>query len=542
MKANVITAVVTSQACLASAALYNQTIQTQYGTVQGIAAFESEPINNISNWKDVTVWKGIPFAADTSGQNRFRPPQKRAAWNSTLYANEFGDVCPSGSLNFGGGPTKRQATSGSDATTGEDCLNLNIWSAANSTDAKLPVMIWSYPAGGSAAQSLFDGGGMAAKGVVFVNYNYRGGALGWLAHAQLGSEMVDEVGKNVSGNWAMLDQFAVVKWVHENIAAFGGDPEQITVAGQSAGSAAAYHMVNSPLTKGLIKGAIVESGIRYPFDPLCSTLAENYRNMTTALATGASLMASLNVSTIDQLRQLPLDTLNSASGSFGAVLDYWAMPDTYYNTMVNGPANDVPLITGNTKDESGASLPINITVSAYIQDLQTQYGDAYAQRFLALYPAANGTQAGMSFNAHYRDTSRVSSWLYANGWDASAGTASPIYTYYWDHAPPGQDRGAYHESEICYALGNLYGTDYPWEERDFAIAETMSAYWANFAKTRDPNAGGSYAGTGALPRWRESSPERNVTMRLGDGWGDVPLASAEQIGLLAEFFATQPAF
>lgn len=540
MKGTFVTTISVGFAHGVQAALYDQVIETKYGPVQGIPAFSSEPITNISNWADITVWKGIPFAADTSGANRWRPPQKHAAWNTTLQASAFGDVCPQGA-SFGGGPTKRQTTSDTNTTTSEDCLNLNIWTSANSTDEKRPVLVWSYPAGGSAAQPLFDGGGMAAKGIVFVNYNRRDGPMGWLAHPQLNEEMSQEVGRNVSGNWGMLDEFAALQWVYDNIAAFGGDPERITVAGQSAGSAATYHMVNSPLTAGLIKGAIVESGIRYPRDPLCSSLAENYRNMSTALAAGASMMANLNATSIDQLRQLPLDTLNSASGSWGAVLDYWAVPDTYWNTMRDGPANDVPLITGNTKDESGAELPINITVAEYVADLQEQYGDdELAQRFLALYPAANASQAGMSFNAHYRDTSLVSSWLYANGWDASP-TKNPIYTYYWDHAPPGQDRGAYHMSEIAYALDNLYGTDLPWEDEDFEIARNISVYWANFVKTQDPNGDGD-AGEGELVRWEANSPSKNVTMRLGDGWGEWPLASPAQIELLEEFFATQHAY
>lgn len=537
MKA-VSTALTVGFAHAASAALYDEIIQTKYGPVQGIPAFDSEPINNISNWKDIAVWKGIPFAADTSGNNRWRPPQKRAVWNATLQANAFGDVCPQGSLGFGG-PAKRQASTSDNTTTSEDCLNLNIWTSANSTNTKLPVMLWSYPAGGSAAQPLFDGGGMAAQGIVFVNYNRRDGAIGWLAHPDLNAEMTQEVGHNASGNWGMLDEFAALEWVHENIDAFGGDPDQITVAGQSAGSAATYHMVNSPLTKGLIKGAIVESGIRYPRDPLCSSLAENYHNMSTALAAGTTLLSALNVTTIAEARQLPLDTINSATGSWGAVLDYYALPATYMHTLLHGPANDVPLITGNTKDESGAELPLSITVAEYVADLQAQYGNATAQRFLQLYPAANDTQAGMAFNAHYRDTSLVSSALYADAWDTSP-TTSPIYTYYWDHAPPGQDRGAYHESEICYALNNLYGTDLPWEDADFAIARTMSGYWANFVKTGDPNEGGSYAGE--LVQWRANDLAENATMRLGDGWGQWPLASEAQVELISGFFETQHAY
>ncbi|KAF9693563.1 hypothetical protein EKO04_008103 [Ascochyta lentis] len=546
-------------ASLVWAALYNQVIDTVYGPVQGIAAFDAQPNTNISNWRDVTVWKGIPFAANTAGQNRWKPLQKRQAWNTTLVASQFGDTCP-GKASFGnfakrqmsgsppngtsgmGGDNSTSGFSGDSVASSEDCLNLNIWTSANSTQEKCPVMIWSYPAGGSAAQPLFDGAGMAAKGIVFVNYNYRNAAFGWLAHPQLNAEMEQEVGHNVSGNWAMLDQFAVVKWVHENIGAFGGDPEQITVAGQSAGSAASYHMLNSPLTKGLIKGAIIESGIRYPRDPFCSSLAENYRNMSTALATGEALMGYYNATTIEELRELSMDKLNEYSSSgFGAVLDYYAMPNTYLEIMLNGPANDVPVLTGNTKDESGASLPINTTVAGYISSLQSYYGDEFAARFLELYPANNNSEADRSSNAHYSATLRVGTWLFANEWDVSP-VKSPIYTYFWDHAPPGQERGAYHESEINYVLNNLYGTDDPWEEVDFLIAQKMSGYWANFVKTHNLNTGGIYDGTGQLVQWNPSAPDKPVAMRMGDGWGDMDVASNAQIELIQDWFKSNKAY
>jgi carboxylesterase 2 len=172
----------------------------------------------------------------------------------------------------------------------------------------MPVIMWSYPAESTAAQPLFDGAGMASKGIVFVNYNYRTGSLGWLATPELSAEMAKSYGTNSSGNWGMLDQFAALKWVHANIAAFGGDPDHITVTGQSAGSAATYHIVNSPLTKGLIVGAIIESGVRDPHDPLAATLAEGYQNQSVIMATSESYMKSLNISTIAEMRVLDYRT------------------------------------------------------------------------------------------------------------------------------------------------------------------------------------------------------------------------------------------
>lgn len=512
-------------------ALYDSTIETQYGSLQGYPAFSSDPGNNISDWQSISVWKNIPFAASTGGANRWRPPQPAASWSDVRDAKEYGDVCPS---VLPVDPTAYNYT------VSEDCLNLNIWSPANATDAKLPVVLWSTPAYSTARMPLFDGGGMASQGIVFVNYNRRDGAFGYLAHPEMTAEMTNEIGVNASGNWAVLDQFAALQWVYDNIEAFGGDPEQITAAGQSAGSAATYHMVNSPIVKGLIKRAIVESGVRDPYDPLCSTLAENYITMDAAYSVSEAYLESVNVSSVDELRDVSMETLVNLGGSFHVVLDYYAVPHKYIESLSKPAPNDVPFITGNTKDESGAAADTNVTVAEYYASLVTQYGADFAERFFELYPANTTEQASQAYNAHYRDTSRVSSWLFAGKWNKVA--SAPFYTYLWDHAPPGQDQGAYHMSEINYVLNNLYLTDSPWEAEDYAIASKMNGYWANFVKTGDPNKGDSYRGSETLANWQVATADRNVTQNVGDSWGEVPIASAAQIQLIEDFFATQSPF
>lgn len=185
------TAILNLQAPGVMAQLYNTVIETAYGGVQGYPAFNSSPVGNISNWEDITVWKGIPFAASTAGENRFRAPQNRTAWNTTLDASSFGEVCPQ---DFG-------LESG--LVYGEDCLNLNIWTNANSTSAKLPVIIWSYPAESTAANALFNGAGIASQDVVFVNYNYRTGSLGWLATPELNAEMLETYGTNSKSTYIL---------------------------------------------------------------------------------------------------------------------------------------------------------------------------------------------------------------------------------------------------------------------------------------------------------------------------------------------------
>ncbi|KAJ5105728.1 carboxylesterase [Penicillium alfredii] len=508
----------------ASAALYNQVIHTSHGPVQGYPAFNSTPAGDLSHWKDITVWKGIPFAATTSGENRFRAPQPASPWTKTLNAKSFGHVCPS-------------ATSGNNAyTIDEDCLNLNIWSAANSTNAKLRVVMWSYPAGSTGADALFDGAGMADQGVVYVNYNYRTGSFGWLASPELSKEFAQESGSKASGNWGLLDQIAALKWIHTNIAAFGGDPDHITVMGQSAGSAASQHLLHSPLTKGLIKGAIIQSGVRYPQDPLCSSLAENYLTLDAAEKQGTKYMASLNVSTLAQMRKLPMKDLETSLATFGsnsawsftATLDHYAIPDTYYNTLVKGLAHDVPVLTGNTKDESGATYGLNISMATYLRNLNSTYSGHWVQKFLDLYPAHDSKTASGAYNSQFTDRSNVGTWLWARLW-ATART-SPVYNYFWDHAPPSQNQGAAHESEINYVLNNLYATDKAWTQKDYAIARKMNGYWVNFIKTGDPNGEG-------LVQWHPANATQSAH-HVGNGWGSIPVASEAKVSLFKSWFAT----
>jgi carboxylesterase 2 len=286
------------------------------------------------------------------------------------------------------------------------------------------------------------------------------------------------------------------------------------------------------LTKGLIKGAIIESGVRDPQDPLCSSLAENYLPLNESLQVGEEFMASLNVTTLAELRELPMEDLESTMGgvSFTATLDGYAMPATYYDTLVQGLAHNVPVITGNTKDESGATYGLNITVDTYLSDFSSTFSSEWLNKFLALYPADNDTAASGAVNSQWTDRSNVGTWLWAQMWLASNVTTAPVYNYYWDHAPPGQDQGAHHESEINYVLNNLYKTNLPWETEDYDIARQMNGYWANFIKTGDPN------GEGLTP-WDPVNSSQLV-QHVGDGWGAVQVAPAAKVELFDEWFAT----
>lgn len=446
-------------------------------------------------------------------------------WNKTLDAKDYGHACPSSGTTY--------------ATIGEDCLNVNVWSAANSTDDRLPVALWSYPAGGSNADPRFDGGGMADKGVVFVNYNYRTGPTGWLVTPELTEENLATIGVNSSGNYGMLDQFAAVQWVRDNIASFGGDPDRITVMGQSAGSAATYHILNSPLTKNKISGAIIQSGVRDPHDPSATSLAEGYQSYDVAEEYGVSFMKTVNCSTIACMRSLPTETLDtsampgSSTASFKGTLDYYCMPDTYLNTLKLGLSHDVPVMTGNTKDESGASYGLNVTLGQYLSDLKSTYAGDFADRFLAAYPANDSASASAAQNAQYTDRSTVGTQFWAEY--LMSNRSSPVWTYLWDHAPPGQDAGAAHMTEIQYTQNNLYNVYYgQWEEEDYQIATKMNNYWVNFIKYGNPNGEG-------LVQWDSARFNGTTTQELGDGWGPKIIARMGQPALFKSWFATLPA-
>ncbi|CCD45246.1 similar to prolyl oligopeptidase [Botrytis cinerea T4] len=511
-----------------NAQLYNKTIQTTLGPVQGYKYFTpniSEEYFGVSS-SNVAAFLGIPYAADTGYENRWKPAQPREPWNETLQATSFGPACP---------------TSSATGYVSEDCLSLNIWTNANSSSDKLPVLLWNQGSEEESDNSWWYGGGMAS----------------YLATPELNAEGLASTGYNTSGNYGILDQLEVLKWIQNNIANFGGDPDSVTIAGQSFGSSQVYHAINSPLFTGYFHRGISQSGIRYPYDTLLAGLATSYVTMERALSFGVNYTASQNVSTLAELRKLPLSDIIQGSTDrdssvwyitallcndpliFKPVLDGYVLPMKYLDQLIAGPANDVPLITGNTKDESGASTSLTLYNLTEYKEYNTLRWGNLSDTYFKLYPAdGNVTLANMAWNAAQRDVSLVSSWAYANKWIESA--TSPIYTYYWDHAPPGQDQGAFHQSEIMYALNALYAnTDkYPFTDEDYYIGELMTGYWVNFIRTGDPNTGGAYT-NGTLAHWYPNDGTSNYVMELGDGWGNHTVSPTANVDLIMSYFGQQ---
>ncbi|MFF4260209.1 carboxylesterase/lipase family protein [Streptomyces sp. NPDC001663] len=488
----------------------------------------------------VTVFRGVPYAATTAGEHRWRPPRPAPTWSGLRAADTFGDACPQGIPPWVTSPP----------TMSEDCLNLNVWTTTAEPRSRRPVFVWFYGGrfnGGFASDPAFDGAGLARRGLVVVTVNYRTGPLGFLTVPQLTAES----GNDSSGNYGLLDQIAALRWVQRNISAFGGDPDRVTIAGQSAGAASVLDLVYAPLARGLFHRAVAESGALGPHDPEIAALASSYRpSLIVAEAQGTAWAAQRGATTLAEMRALTVaqvltdDNQNDSSVSspvngspplFRPVLDGYVLARSYGDSLESGLHNDVPVLTGNNKDESGASSTPATTLAAF-RDLAARKYGSMAEEFLSLYPAADDTEAGEQANASIRDGFRVSTSLWATAWARRA--KSPVFTYFWTHAPPGAAQipgmtGAYHGSEMNYVFDNLYATDRPWTAEDRRIAETMSSYIVSFATHGDPNRAG-------LPHWAPARPDQFSTMELGDHWRRIPDAGAGKTDFFRRYYPTQP--
>ncbi|GLI73951.1 hypothetical protein PoHVEF18_002183 [Penicillium ochrochloron] len=272
------------------------------------------------------------------------------------------------------------------------------------------------------------------------------------------------------------------------------------------------HILYSNLTEGLIVGAIIESGVRDPHDPLCTSLAEAYATLDNALEDGVTYLSNLNVSSIAEDRQLTVEELiNGATGStqattimFEAVLDHYAMPDTYLNILKKGIAHDVPVITGNNKDENGATFGLDISLEEYYEEVNETYSGVWVKRFLDLYAANDSTTASGTYNSMFTDRSKVGTWFWTQLWYSTK--SAKVWNYFWDHAPPGQTSGAYHGSEINHVLNNF------------------------------PN------GADTIVYWPAVSTTKKLVQHVGDGWGQIPIAWSKKLTLFKEWFATLVAY
>jgi para-nitrobenzyl esterase len=507
--------------------------------ITGPVRIESGLVSGVPVGDAVVVFEGMPYAAPPVGALRWRPPEPPRRWQGVRKAEQFGAVCPQ--------PPVPGSVSG--RTIDEDCLNLDVWTAAASSAERRPVMVWLHGAGWAGSDPLFDGAALARKGVVVVTINYRVGALGFLATPELEKES----SHGSAGNYGLLDDIAALQWVKKNIAAFGGDPSRVTLFGESFGAGSTGFIALSPLAKGLFQRAIMESHVRHPYDPELFRVATNYQTKADAHAAGEKFVAALGVRSLQQARALPWQKVAETAGGNGLAktIDGWVIPFNYSDTYARGVQSDVFVIAGSNRDESGAQPatafdlltagrdptiggpgPI-LRLADYIRMAQQKFGPM-ADEFLKLYPASNDREAFLANGDAIRDNHRMSTWSWAAAWRQKA--THPVYLYFFAHAPPGKDHdlmGAYHGSEINYVFGHLHPVADPWTVDDRRIADTMSSYWVNFAKTGNPNGPG-------LPQWPAFDPKVDQVMETGDRFQPIALADPVKVDFWRRFYATQP--
>jgi len=511
--------------CLPLAAALKVPVKTQSGQVQGAPGTDPS----------VTAFKGIPFAAPPVGELRWRAPQPPASWQRVRAATGFGASCIQSIVPERKPWTHEFMTHGE---ISEDCLTLNVWTGAKSSSERRPVFFYIYGGGfseGSGAVPVYDGEGLAKKGLVVVTANYRIGVLGFLAHPELSKES----GSNASGNYGLLDQLAVLQWVQKNITAFGGDPKRVTIAGQSAGGMSVHNLIASPLAKGLFHRAIVQSGGSSVGG---GGITLGARKLAEAEADGLKFAESKGARSIAELRAMSWQKLtetapNAAPGPmmrFSPIVDGHFLPASAREIVAQGKQNDVPVLTGaNAGELGGLMMPQTPpTAESFAQRARQQYGPL-ADEFLKLYPAPTDQEAAVAQAQSSRDQALVSLYLWAK--ERAKTSKTQAYAYLWDHTLPGPDAdrfGAFHTSEVPYVLNTLYMSDRPFTDEDRKIADMMSSYWANFAATGDPNGKG-------LPRWNPVG-EKPELMEVGDKTAPILLAGDAAKFAFFERFLLQP--
>jgi para-nitrobenzyl esterase len=479
---NRILPLILAASAIASAAI-QEPVRIDTGLVTGTTTSSDE----------VRVFKGIPYAAPPIGDLRWRAPQTAAKWDGVRMADQFSATCI----------PNRQAKNA--PAPSENCLYINVWTPAKSASEKRAVFVWTYGGGftgGSGSEPRYDGEALAKKGIVVVTYNYRLGAFGFFAHP----ELTKESGHNASGNYGMMDMAAALRWVQKNIGAFGGDPQKVTIGGESAGAFLVSAMVGSPEGKGLFKRAIAQSG---------AWMGISIGHMTTreqAEASGLKLAEAAGAKTLADLRGKSAEEIQKATrGGVGVVVDGWYIPEDLSLTFAKGKENDVDILVGSNRDEGtfftgpgrGASA------SQFSSSAKERFGslsDAYAK----LYPSSTDAEAAESQLRGQRDEF---------GWHMREWAAlqekrgkDKAYLYFFTRVPPAPEgrpsRGATHTAELSYMFNNLLPGS-PWTDVDRKLSDTMSSYWANFVMNGNPNGKG-------LPEWPVYSQKSDQAMILGD--------------------------
>jgi para-nitrobenzyl esterase len=463
------------------------------------------------------VYRGIPFAAPPVGDLRWRAPQPAAKWEGVRQATKFAP----GPMQRGNPPSGKS----------EDCLYLNLWTPAKSASDRIPVLVWIYGGGfngGSTSELNYSGENLAKKGVVLVSIAYRVGQLGFLAHSELSVESPN----HVSGNYGLLDMIAGLQWMQKNITAFGGDPNKVTIFGESAGGIAVSMLCASPLAKGLFHGAISQSGGSFGPPRPTTFPGENLKRLADAERAGQAYVDSARASSIAEMRKIGVDKLPAIRGLAWPIIDGYVIPDDQYKLYEAGKFNDTPILVGYNSDE-GASFSREKTPGDYITGVKTRYGK-FAEDLIKAYPVGSSTVPKTA-----RDLARDA----AFGWhtwswarlQAKMGKSKAFYYYFDQHLdyPPDSPRAGYgspHGQDVAYVFKHLDASNPQTTKTDLEISEVMATYWTNFAKYDNPNGEG-------VPEWSAFSDANAVVMYFSQTPHMGPVPSAESLRILDAYFA-----
>jgi para-nitrobenzyl esterase len=475
----------------------------------------------------IGTFMAIPFAEAPVGDLRWKAPVPKKAWDGVFDATKTGPMPPQQTRSMPGRPGPNVS---------EDCLYVNIQTPAASSKDKLPVLVWIHGGGfitGDANSN--DGTSFAKQGIVYVSLSYRTGALGFLALPELSAENE----RGISGNYGLLDMIEGLKWVKENIKAFGGDPTKVTIMGESAGAIAVSMLCASPLAKGLFRGAISESG--GSFCPVDSVRFDNngIRDVPGAEKFGVDFMHRIGASSLAELRQMDWskwvgDTPSIGVGGFWPTVDGYVLPDDQYKMYEAGNYNDVNVLIGTNSDE-GAMFSRPTQLDKYVADIKAEYGP-FADRMLELYPATTDEETYGALSDIFRETAfSWPTWAWANLQNKTG--KGKVYLYYFDQfnenggmfgMPGRKPRGANHASELSYVFASSWGR--PFEGGDKAVSDAMNTYWGNFVKTGDPNGEG-------LDNWPVYKDGEKTVMFFKNGTSLIETPNKPQLQLMEEYFA-----
>ncbi|HEA18921.1 MAG TPA: carboxylesterase family protein [Pseudoalteromonas prydzensis] len=469
--------------------------------------------------QNLAVFKGVPFAKPPIGELRWKAPQSAEKWQGVLKAQAYA-------------PAPIQA---GDPVSGisEDSLYLNIWTPAQSDNEKLPVLVWIYGGGfsfGSSSDPIFDGSELANKGVIVVSIAYRVGQLGFLAHPELNKENP----AGVSGNYGLLDQLAALKWLKQNIAEFGGDANNITIAGESAGGISVSMLAASPLSKGLINKVISQSGGSFGPTRVQNYPGENMSTLQQAQTEGVDYVKQFGTTSIAELRKMSAETFIPKGWSLPGgwpIVDGYVIKGDQYKLYQQGKFNDVPALVGYNSDE-GVSFVWNPDVNNFVEGVNSRFGQ-FAPSLLEAYPVAKNSIPRSARNLVRDAAFGWHTWSWAK-LQTEHGKA-PVYLYYFDHHPErktgakDEDHGSGHGHEIAYMFNNLNKSDPNVTTNDLTMSDTMATYWTNFAKYGNPN-------DDTLPNWPAFNNNKPSTMYFQQQPKVGPVPDKQALETLDEYF------